>query len=236
MCTVTYIPYRDKFFITSNRDESPVRKAKGLISFHPPGKTEIHFPLDEESGGSWIALSESGKVACLLNGAFDSYVPAPSYRQSRGQVVIDAMLAVDQEEFMQDYDLQQIAPFTLLLFQKPSFSQLIWDGAERHITKLDMNEPSIWSSVTLYTQSVRQWRRSIFDEWISARKEFNREAIIEFHKQTKGDPHNDLIMNRNDLVQTLSVTSIALQPDSGSILHMELDQTVREEIMVQYGS
>src|SRR5687768_5399422 len=136
MYTVTFIPFRDSFFITSNRDESPGRKAKELTSWHLTGDTIIHFPLDEASGGSWIAMSDKGRAVCLLNGAFEAFVPEPSYRISRGRVVVHATLDPDITAFIHSYDLEGIAPFTLLIFEKEKFVQLIWDGTQRHVHDL----------------------------------------------------------------------------------------------------
>jgi uncharacterized protein with NRDE domain len=235
MCTVTFIPFKDKIFITSNRDESPERKAKGLTSLHPPGKNIIHYPLDDLSGGSWIALSDEGRAVCLLNGAYESFTPNPPYRQSRGQVVIDAVHEVEIRDFLENYPFEGIAPFTILIFEKNVFFQLVWDGEKKQISELSIEEPQIWSSATLYPLHIRNWRKSLFEKWLNENQEINRESIIQFHQMANGDPDNDFIMNRNDIVKTLSITSIELRPRSASILHLELDPSVREEILVKYG-
>ncbi|HUR29968.1 MAG TPA: NRDE family protein [Saprospiraceae bacterium] len=234
MCTVTFIHFNKTFFITSNRDESPGRNAKGLISNHFPGKVGIHYPLDEESGGSWIAMSDSGKVACLLNGAFEPFIPELSYRQSRGQVVVDAITEPDVKRFIETYPLDGIAPFTLLIFENGNFVQLAWDGTNKHIQPLSVTEPQIWSSVTLYPPHVRAWRKALFEKWIAQTEIFDRDSIIDFHQIANGDPDNDFIMNRNEIVKTLSITSIELKPESGSLLHFALDKNLREEILVKY--
>ena len=90
------------------------------------------------------------------------------------------------------------------------------------------------SSATLYPPEIRSWRKSLFDQWLEETKDINRESIIAFHQMANSDPDNDFIMNRNELVKTLSITSIQLNLTSGSILHLELDQDIREEIMIQY--
>ena len=50
----------------------------------------------------------------------------------------------------------------------------------------------------------------------------------------KGDSINDFIMNRNEVVKTLSVTSIQLQKHKGSILHLDLENNTREEVLISY--
>ncbi len=234
MCTVTFIPTANSVFLTSNRDESPDRRASGLMSFHAPGKNIIHYPLDAESGGSWIAYTDSGRIACLLNGAFEPFTPNPPYRQSRGQVVIDAASEVDIDAFLAEYSFDHIAPFTLLIYEQQKFQQLIWDGENKYLTSLSSKEPQIWSSVTLYSSEVRAWRKSLFEKWIVGKTSFDREEIMQFHQMTHGNPGNDFVMNRNEIVKTLSTTSIVLKEKSGSLLHVELDTNLREEIFVRY--
>lgn len=194
----------------------------------------MHYPLDEESGGSWIALSDTGKSVCLLNGAFEPFVHNPPYRQSRGQVVMDAVLKTNNENFLQEYLFDGIAPFTLLIFEKDEFVQLVWDGNEKHITSLSSQHPQIWSSVTLYPPHVRESRKKLFEQWLTEHNEYNREMIVEFHQLAPGDKHNDFVMNRNDMVRTLSITSIELNQNTASMLHLDLDRQVREEILVKY--
>ena len=234
MCTVTFIPFRDSFFITSNRDESPGRTAKELTSLHLTGDTIIHFPLDEESGGSWIAMSDKGRAVCLLNGAFEPFIPQSSYRISRGKVVVHAALDQDITTFINDYDLSGIAPFTLLIFEKENFVQLIWDGDQRHIKELSSTKPEIWSSVTLYPIEVREKRRQLFNTWLQNNGTFDRDLIMQFHQFTTDDPLNDFIMNRNNIVKTLSITSIELKKDKASLLHLDLDREMRQEVLVTY--
>jgi len=234
MCTVTFIPFQQTYFITSNRDESPGRQSTGLTSTHTPEWNAIHFPLDELSGGSWIALADSGKVICLLNGGFEPFIPKPPYRMSRGQVVVEVGTATDTLPFLEEFSLEAVAPFTLFVFEKGELTQLVWDGEKKHFSSLPNDQPQIWSSVTLYPQHVREWRKSLFEKWLAEQKTFTRESIIDFHQLANGDPDNDFVMNRNDIVRTLSITSIALKEHSGSILHLALDKESREEIMVRY--
>jgi hypothetical protein len=235
MCTVTYIPQPGICFLTSNRDESPDRQSHGLISKHQPGHHSIYYPLDQDSGGSWIAMSDLGRAVCLLNGAYKPFVPNPPYRMSRGQVVVDAINADDSKKYIEDYVFDAIAPFTLLIYEQDHFIQLVWDGKEKHISSLSPDQPQIWSSATLYPPHVRVWRKSLFEKWLMETNTFDRESIMKFHQMTNGDHDNDFVMNRHDVVKTLSITNIILQDTSASMVHLALDKDSREEILIQYG-
>src|SRR4051812_22764348 len=70
MCTVTYLPLKEGFIITSNRDERLVRKPADAPQIISGLNTRILFPRDGEAGGTWIATSENNRTVCLLNGAF----------------------------------------------------------------------------------------------------------------------------------------------------------------------
>jgi hypothetical protein len=235
MCTVTFIPKAGKTYITSNRDENPGRQSSGLISQHSPDSNTIHFPLDEASGGSWIALSETGRTVCLLNGAYEPFIPKPPYRLSRGQVVLAAVKADDTNTFLLKTELTDIAPFTLLIYENSMLMQMVWDGEQKHIATLPFDEPRIWSSVTLYSPKIREWRKNLFEKWMSETKVIDRESIIAFHRMANDNPENDFVMNRNDIVKTLSVTSIVVTEKAGSILHLDIEEETREEIMLHYG-
>ncbi len=234
MCTVSFIPTADSYFITSNRDESPGRGSSGLISSHSHDKPHVYFPLDEISGGSWIALADTGRVVCLLNGAYESFIPNPPYQLSRGQVVLEAVQTNELTNFIEAYNLEDIAPFTLLAFEGSGFYELVWDGNKRYIRSLSKETPQIWSSATLYPEEVRKKRKLLFEVWIDQQEMYGREEILQFHQLANGDPENDFIMNRNDIVRTLSITSIALERNKSSILHLALDKNTREEITVRY--
>ena len=234
MCTVTFIPFGNSIFITSNRDESPSRQSKGLTSRHSLDGPAIHYPLDIESNGSWIALADTSRSVCLLNGGFIPFIPDPSYRMSRGQVVMDAASAQDANTFVENYNLEGIAPFTLLIFEKNNFIQIVWDGFKRHISELPVDQPRLWSSVTLYPPEVRAWRNEMFETWIKERESYDRESIMAFHCLKKGDAGNDFVMNRNEVVKTLSVSSIQLQKHKGSLLHLDLEKNTREEVVIHY--
>lgn len=232
MCTVTFLRKNNCVYLTSNRDESPGRRAKSLTSIHD--KTKVYFPLDETSGGSWISLTASGRAVCLLNGAFESFIPNPPYRISRGEIVISAATTEKTNEFFTQTDLYQVAPFTLLVYENNRLDELVWDGENRHIRSLPADRPRIWSSATLYPPDVRAWRKSIFDQWLAENKTIDRESIIAFHQMANEDSKNGFVMNREEVVKTLSVTSIQLKEDSGSILHLELEEESREEILIEY--
>ncbi|MBK6950048.1 MAG: NRDE family protein [Haliscomenobacter sp.] len=209
MCTVTYVPRSGGgFYLNSNRDESPSRAAEGLVQIMPNGK-KIVFPKDRGAGGTWIAANEEGMVLCLLNGGFEPHERKLPYRMSRGIVLLELLETPDIPKAFSQYNLEGIEPFTLVLAGWNTLWDLRWDGNQRHLRPINAGGSHIWSSVTLYDDTVRSRREKWFRAWEQAHTKTDLEKMLTFHLHAgEGDPRNDVAMNRNGLVQTISVTRI----------------------------
>tara|TARA_R110001592_G_scaffold59819_3_gene181713 strand:+ start:3551 stop:4234 length:684 start_codon:yes stop_codon:yes gene_type:complete len=212
MCTVTFLPKgKTSYILTSNRDETPKRAALAPESYTVHGK-EIFFPKDPLAGGTWIATDKKQFTLCLLNGAFEKHHHKPPYKLSRGIMVLDFFMYNNIRNFVEQYDFSGIEPFTLILIESNnnlSATELVWDEVRLHVRSLDVTQPQIWSSSTLYPEAVRAERKHWFKLWLEAHDKFQQNEIIDFHKTGgKGDEWNDFVMNREGKVQTVSVTSI----------------------------
>ena len=164
MCTVTLIPVgKNDFVITSNRDEAPQRTTLSP-DFYEVNKTKLLFPKDEVAGGSWIGVSEMKRVLCVLNGGFDKHERKASYRMSRGVVMRDLLITKNLDKAIHDYNFEGIEPFTLVVVEWSAaiqFKELVWDGINKHFSDLPF-EPKIWSSSTLYNDSMKKERLQWF--------------------------------------------------------------------------
>ncbi|AUC86091.1 hypothetical protein CW731_12720 [Polaribacter sp. ALD11] len=87
MCTVTYLLLgNNNFILTSNRDETPLRKTIPPKEYLENG-VELTYPKDEIARGIWIGLSDKKRLVCLLNGGFVAHKRKLPYKMSRGIVV-----------------------------------------------------------------------------------------------------------------------------------------------------
>lgn len=223
MCTVSYLPYQGGFILTSNRDESPDRGITEVASLKI-SDTQVYFPKDPIAGGSWFAFSEDGDVACLLNGAFVPYDRSQKFGLSRGLVLLDSFKYAKVDHFAKEYDFSAAAPFTLLLIRDAVIHELIWDGSTLHRTNFASDTEHFWSSVTLYPENVRKQRRNLFDEWLNHHPMYSPDDIRAFHRYGgTGDGVNDFVMNRNDIVKTLSISSVCLKDNQYVFNHVNLD-------------
>lgn len=213
MCTLTYLPTREGFLFTSNRDESTAREPAVFPSFSQSKSGTLLMPLDPQGGGTWILAAENGEAACLLNGAFVNHQRTPPYRKSRGRVIVESFDYPHVDDFLKEYNFENIEPFTLIKVTRSSGEMVLheirWDGHLLKHSLADSCQAHIWSSVTLYDEQMRAKRRQWFEEWLSLGKEFTLQNIQDFHLHGgEGDPTVDFKMTRSGGLQTISISSM----------------------------
>lgn len=226
MCTLSYFPVnQNSFVITSNRDEAPHRAATEVKSLLVNGQTVI-FPADREAGGTWIAASSENRIVCVLNGAFVKHQHHPPYRRSRGLMALDYFFFDSPADFFKSYAFSGMEPFTFLIFEKGTIWDARFDGRQLFTKERTPDIPLIWSSVTLYDKYMREQRRQWFATWLQENAGINQKKLTHFHlKGGVGDPWIDYVMNRNNIVKTVSITSIVQEPSSVSFCFQDLHHT-----------
>lgn len=235
MCTVSFIPVRDKYFITSNRDEKYSRKPAMPPAIYEFENGKLIFPKDADAGGSWIALHENGNAAVLLNGAFEKHIPQPPYRQSRGKIFLNVISDERPASQFHNLDLFNIEPFTLVLIDEGNLYECRWDGNKKYCRQIRNYRHHIWSSATLYEKEVVKKREQWFAAFLNRNSNPTQEDILNFHQFTgDGDRNNDLQMSRNGLYSTVSITSILLTADRGSMKYFDLKEQKIYERKIEF--
>lgn len=223
MCTVTFVNLNDKIIITSNRDEKVNRqKAINPKTYCHNGK-KLFYPKDPKAGGTWYAVDEIGNVIVLLNGSNIKHNVKEKYRQSRGLVVLHLLESKNVIECWNTYNLIDIEPFTLIVYFNNQLYKLQWDSINKHKFELDSTNYYIWSSSTLYTSEVIKSREDWFNEFICNTTDLNEETILNFHNFTKSDDlENGLIINRNENMQTLSISQVIKNINKVTFKYLDL--------------
>lgn len=204
MCTVTYFPLKNKFVLTSNRDEKPNRSAQEIHR-----EKGVFYPKDATKNGTWFAVSEYGNAIILLNGAFENHSVKKEFRKSRGLIVLDLIAEEDIFKSIKLIDLENIEPFTLVIFQENQLAEFRWDGTEKHFKMLDNNRPYIWSSATLYDATAQEKRKEIFKEFLQ-NETISEANILDFHHQKTDDLENGITIKRQNTIQTISTTQVII--------------------------
>ncbi len=223
MCTVTFLPVKDKIFITSNRDEKVQRPAANSPDIEKMSTGKMLFPKDGKAGGTWIALHNNGNAMILLNGAKEKHHHIPPYRKSRGLVFLDIFDASFPSKRFLKTDLENIEPFTLVIWDTNQLFEARWDGELANIDEIDHTIPHIWSSATLYDKEVIEKREHWFNVWLIGNDNPTIESILLFHRfGGEGDERNDLRMNRNGILKTVSITGIELTAEKSVMYYHDM--------------
>jgi hypothetical protein len=217
MCTVTFLPIgENEFILTSSRDVPLSRKKALAPKKYIEDSVELTYPKDSDAGGTWIGTSSKNRLICLLNGGYVNHNPEKNYRASRGLIVKELLKSDNIKEILSTLDLNKIEPFTLAIVDWNDGLDLydfVWTGKKKHLISIPKT-PHIWSSSTLYSDTVKKKRENWFADWQKGKTKFESKAIINFHK-TAGDGNlkNNVLMKREG-GGTVSISSVKKVSDT----------------------
>jgi len=225
MCTFTYVPLNEGgCIISTNRDESTAR----LAALEPKGYNINHhhyfFPKDPKAGGTWIATTVEYTV-CLLNGGLAKHHKKDSYKKSRGLVMLEIMEGLIKGDInpLNPLYLQGIEPFTLFIYRhvNPIFCKWIYSENEAMVLEiLDVNQPHIHSSTTLYDKLIRNKREQWFQEYLKKHTVESYGDMIKFHTETdKANKDYGLQIDRKGITKTLSLTAVEVSNQKHIMLY-----------------
>ena len=232
MCTVSFIAYKGTFFLTSNRDEHISRPKSYEPKEELINNCKVIFPKDPKAGGSWIAANENGVGAVLLNGAFERHIRKSNYARSRGLILLDVISSKSPYLHLETMDLNDIEPFTLILFDGQKLVESRWDGIQKYMKEMNLNENHIWSSATLYSYDAIAYREKLFKQFVSMQTVYDQDSIINFHSNNHNDFENGFIINREDTLKTFSITQLVFNGCKVELNHLDLLKKQRQTLNV----
>jgi transport and Golgi organization protein 2 len=219
MCTVTFIAQRNGYCLGMNRDEKLTR-LDGL----PPTRTktngrEVLYP-SEPTGGTWIALNDSGASLALINW-YSVTKKVERNNVSRGEV-IKAVGAADSAEVvnarLKELRLKRINPFRLIGIFPVSGEIVEWR----------------WDSKQLVLHNhrwkTRQWISSGFDEPTaqSVRGKTFQRAV----RQRSADSLDWLRrLHRSHSPQTGPFSTCMHRADAATVSYAEVVVSMNEAVM-----
>lgn len=230
MCTVSYLPKAYGSIVTANRDETPSRNADGLSSY--PNKHDQEFLIAKEPmhGGTNLAIGKEFTTV-LLNGAFLPHERKLNYRRSRGLVVLDSLNFSSLNSLNEEF-LDGVEPFTLLRFGE-TIEELRWDESVAHYRTYGLGKPLIFASSQLYSREALNKRKKWFDDLLHRETPSSAE-IWNFHVSGgDGDPENDMVMNRSNMVCTVSISQVKTLPKKKELRHLDLLKSKAEELILE---
>ncbi len=229
MCTVIFVPTAKGNLFASCRDEDPLRQVPGPPACIKGFSGHMLYPVDK-AGGTWAGMHELGHVIILLNGALNDHKRENSYRMSRGLVVQQLLDDTDPLYKWAAIDLENIQPFTLVLFFKNQLYEMRWDGTGKTTEIKDKAVPHIWSSSTLYNEEAKQMRRKWFENGIS-----NVSSIDELYRflYVHRQKENGFIMKRSAAMQTLSVSLLHHYNNAACYVYYDVLQMHRSNVSLK---
>lgn len=223
MCTVSFVPAKDGYVFTFNRDEKPERYTPNFISQEQMGDKEIWFAKDSKAGGTWFAADSLGNMAMLFNGAFTKHEKSLEYVKSRGVILHEIISAQGMQQHFVNSSLHGIEPFSVILFENKDLFRLTWDGVEKHTIKLLKEAAYIFSSATLYSDIIQEMRRKWFASYLQMQPQVNSRSIMDFHSEYKSeDRENGLIIEREAGCCTLSISQAVIQDNKLLLKHHDI--------------
>lgn len=213
MCTVVFIPEKNKNIFASLRDENPARPAAVTPVLVKKNNNNFLAPQDPLGGGTWLGVNETETVVILLNGGFVNHVRQKQYKHSRG-LIVTALLAstmpIIEWELL---SLQDIEPFSLVVWSDRLLFHMVWDGQQKFRFKLDATKPHIFSSSTLYDENAKKNRHILFQNWLLKNPSISKNDLLHFFNSIP-DRENGFIINRMEKTKTVSFTFIVINNNS----------------------
>lgn len=224
MSTITYLPYKDKIYITCSRDDRPSKHyaSAPAVKNHTSGK--ILYPQNALTGGTWVGIHNNGNAMAMVQGAFAPHIRKDSYRSPRGLVFLEIFDSDNPVKKFNEANLTDIEPFTLIawLKQNGTLWEMRWDEYEKFVTSLPADMPHMWSSSTLFDESMMERRREWFNEWRLSQDMITGDGIRWFHEHG-GEGFERMNLNPNNgATHTLSITGIEISDDRSVMYYHDL--------------
>lgn len=215
MCTVTLIRTAAGFRLLCNRDERRSRSPALPPRVRTSAGRRMLYPVDPDSGGTWLGVSDAGLMACLLNANPSRPGPDAGMR-SRGEIVPALLHARSLDDALLAalaLDVRAFPPFRLLLADAERSIVIGTDGGAPMAESVRAGGPPLMlTSSSLGDRVVEGPRRALFNLLFAAPKD-PLQAQTVFHRHRWDDqPHLSVSMRRED-ARTVSLTTVDLSGD-----------------------
>ena len=221
MCTITYIPTKQGYLFTQNRDESPLRKKAVFPVSETIKNTSLLYPKDPEGSGSWFVSSKEGTTVGIMNGAYHPDKKDGDYRHSRGLVPLHFFDFENTSHFLKNYQFNGLEAFTLVIANNKGVDVIDWTESDC-IHEKHEKLPLIFQSKPLYPSPLKEERQVLFNNFT---QDSNRN-ILDFHIQPQShDTETDILMDRK-MVKTVSVIHRDFQENNGFLSYAPVSKKI----------
>lgn len=214
MCTISVVPTADGFRLACNRDERRTRPPACGPRLHRTGARQALWPVDPQSGGTWIGVNDAGLAMVLLN-RHPRNAPVCTPTHSRGVLIprllgaahLETVVARAETELTASGGDTQFEPFTLVAVQGHDVATIDYRAGTTVIARRRLARPVMFTSSSLGDELVERPRRRLFAALVeSSRRPLTAQAQFHRHRWP-GRPQISVRMTRTDAA-TVSQTTI----------------------------
>jgi Transport and Golgi organisation 2 len=221
MCTVSFLPKEQGFYLAMNRDEKLDRFAGQLPTIVNLAGRRAIFP-SEPDGGTWIAANDAGICLALINWHRVEREPKRDLI-SRGQVVRELAAKSSREEIAEalaELPLNRLRPFRLIAIipLEKSVMEWRWD-----LERLSMRR---------HPWKLRHWFSSGFDE---SKAERERDRVCKAVRNKKSAGRLDWLrrLHRSHLPERGPFSICMHRSDAATVSYTEVAVS-RERATMRY--
>jgi len=175
MCTVSIVPIGDGFRLMCNRDERVARPVADLPRRVTVAGVDAVFPVDPQSGGTWIGVNDAGLAMALLNRTPSECRPTIGLGgRSRGEIVPRLLAARDLPrlvELVGAVDATLYEPFRIVALCRGDVLIATADGARLDLDLRRLIRPVAFTSSSLGDVIAERLRLPLFDALVAHAKD-----------------------------------------------------------------
>ncbi|MFI4860656.1 MAG: NRDE family protein [Phycisphaerales bacterium JB063] len=172
------------------------------------------LPVDPVSGGTWVAVSDTGLALTLLN--YNPKDPPTDRGVSRGGVVTTLARCATLDEAIEGcraIHADEMMPFRLVLCDGQRYAVWRSDEPADAIQSQPLTGPVMFTSSGLGDHLVEPPRRELFNTWFGSDPARFIDRQLAFHQHRWPDrPHLSVAMSREH-ARTVSYTTVDVTPD-----------------------
>jgi len=213
------------FRLACNRDELLTRPTARPPVCQPIAHRNVVFPIDPQSGGTWVAVNGAGVAMALLNlNPPRRLTDATQTRQSRG-LIIPSLLhyddAIKTANAARNIHPLRYPPFLLVIIDSEYVAQIRSDGGSLSVAIHPFDDqPLMFTSSGLGDHLVEQPRRELFDRIVRSGPSVARQDAFHTH-HWPDRPHLSVLMTRAD-ARTVSRTTIDVRPGVARMTYLPI--------------
>jgi hypothetical protein len=234
MCILSIVKSQQGIVITSNRDEQRSRKNSLAPEFLDLGKCKAIIARDAQAQGTWMLTDNLGRTAILLNGAFETHIPSPPYRESRGIILMNLFQEDNFKSAFLFFNLEKIEPFQVIYLDRNQAFQCVWDGNQKHLFELDLSTPQGFFSPTLYSKEQQDEKRNHFFKTLGEIDSIDSAQLLEFHSnQNINSSDLNFFMSREHQT-TKSISQVELNSTKTKYVHWQAWDGQKHELTLEH--